>query len=782
MRRTISLNRGWLFGKYEEDDKKNTDEQAFQEIEIPHSAVMLPLNNFNEEILWGKFIYINNIKVEDFMRNQHVILRFEGAAHRAEIYINNEFILTHDGGYIPFEVDLSTWVNTCDQLDLRIILDTQENPGIPPFGGVVDYLGYGGIYREVYLIVTDLGHIEDLFIEQYGKPNLKAHIKTSIEGGTVELIIYDQDNQVIEKVKETVHSEQTTISVQLENPHLWDLDDPYLYKACAVYQHHDYRDEYCTRFGLREAIFKRDGFYLNQKKIKLHGLNRHQSYPYVGYAMPKSAQEEDADIIRFDLGCNIVRTSHYPQSKHFLNRCDEIGLLVLEEIPGWQHIGDEAWQNQSINNLDIMIERDRNHPSIILWGVRINESQDNDSFYQKTNAHAMALDPTRQRGGVRNFSKSHFFENVYTYNDFSHYGPNKGLEKKEKIAGDVPYLVTEFNGHMYPTKSYDDELHRVKHLKRHLNVLNEAFNLENNISGAIGWVFADYNTHKEFGSGDRICYHGVMDMFRIPKYASLAYATIQDKYDLLEIASTMNLGEYPAGNLDKIYVLTNLDEVKLYKNDLFIKTFKPHKNEYPNLPHPPVIIDDFIGESLKENEKLSERDAELTKKVLRAVSKYGNHLPLRYKLYMLYILKKYKKTYDDAVKLFYTYMTGWGAKQNTYRFEGYKNGELIKVVHKEPIVVTDLILEHNGKDLKIEDTYDVKRFILKKVDQNGHILPYAHDALSIETTGVIEIIGSKLISLQSGVAGFWVKASTKGLGTIVIKHEEYTIIEEVNVI
>ena len=95
-------------------------------------------------------------------------------------------------------------------------------------------------------------------------------------------------------------------------------------------------DEVRQKFGIRSAEFKEDGFYLNGEKIKLLGLNRHQSYPYVGYAMPKSAQYEDADILKYDLGLNIVRTSHYPQSKHFLERCDEIGSLVFEEIPGWQ--------------------------------------------------------------------------------------------------------------------------------------------------------------------------------------------------------------------------------------------------------------------------------------------------------------------------------------------------------------------------------------------------------------------------------------------------------------
>ena len=120
-------------------------------------------------------------------------------------------------------------------------------------------------------------------------------------------------------------------------------------------------------------------------------MNRHQSFPYIGYALGQSAQYKDAEILKYDLRINLVRTSHYPQSKHFLNRCDEIGLLVFEEIAGWQHIGDKEWQNKSIENVQNMIERDWNHPSIILWGVRINESPDNHEFYLKVKSRKSSV-------------------------------------------------------------------------------------------------------------------------------------------------------------------------------------------------------------------------------------------------------------------------------------------------------------------------------------------------------------------------------------------------------
>ena len=126
------------------------------------------------------------------------------------------------------------------------------------------------------------------------------------------------------------------------NALLWDIDNPNLYDIkVELYRNDTLLDEKIIRFGFRKIEARADGFCLNYQKIKIRGLNRHQSYPYVGYAMPKSIQEEDELILKNELGVNAVRTSHYPNSAHFINKCDEIGLLVFTEIPGWQHIGDK---------------------------------------------------------------------------------------------------------------------------------------------------------------------------------------------------------------------------------------------------------------------------------------------------------------------------------------------------------------------------------------------------------------------------------------------------------
>ena len=126
--------------------------------------------------------------------------------------------------------------------------------------------------------------------------------------------------------------------------------------------------------------------------------------------MPESMQRMDADILKYELGVNAVRTSHYPQSHYFIDQCDRIGLLVFMEIPGWQHIGDEAWKDRAVINVRDMVMQYRNHTSIILWGVRINESQDDDDFYRRTNAVAHELDPSRPTGGVRAHKRAAFWK------------------------------------------------------------------------------------------------------------------------------------------------------------------------------------------------------------------------------------------------------------------------------------------------------------------------------------------------------------------------------------
>ena len=775
IRKIESINNGWIYNK--------KGYENLEVVNIPHNNTNIPYNYFNENDLCFECTYNKKIYIESISKDELMYINFDGVASYAKVYINGNYVGEHKGGYTGFSFDITEYLNFGQENSIKVEVDSRENKEIPPFGNVIDYLTYGGIYREVYLTKVNKNNIEDIFVKTSKVLEESKELKIDIElskidnNQSIKVQILDSNNLLIkEEVVKDIKDKSLSVKLQVDNITLWDLDSPKLYNLrVSLYKEKSLIDEDNVTFGFREAVFKKDGFYLNGKKIKLLGLNRHQSYPYVGYAMPKSMQEKDANILKNDLGLNMVRTSHYPQSKHFLNRCDEIGLLVFTEIPGWQHIGqDKEWRDTFLNNVKEMILRDRNHPSIVLWGVRVNESPDDDELYSKSNKLARELDPTRQTAGVRNFEGSNFLEDVYTYNDFSHEGNNRGLSKANKISKskDYPYLVTEHNGHMFPTKRFDNEEKRLEHALRHLRVMDQMYGDER-ISGAIGWCMFDYNTHGDFGSGDKICYHGVMDMFRIPKLAFYAYASQGSKKEIMEVASEMDIGEHPGGIIGPIYVFTNCDSIKFYKNDKFIKEFYPNRKDYKNLPHPPVLIDDFIGDALEREEKYNSKDSENIKSVLMAISRYGRKIPVKYKSRMVYAMIKNRLTISDGTTLYSKYVGNWGEKRTVYKFEGYKDGKLVKEVIKTSVNSPKLIVEMDEKVLNVGETYDVLEIIIKATSEYGSILPYSNHVINIETNEVIELIGDKNVALIGGATAVYVKSKDKlGIGKVKISNKE----------
>lgn len=780
MIKKIDLNYNWY---YIADFKPSyieahMDDVGFEVVHLPHTNIELPLNNFSEESYQFESFYKKEFYVEPLL-DEHVYMRFEGVMTYAEIYVNGHYIGEHKGGYTPFEFDITPYVHEDAFNMLSVYVDSRERDDIPPFGHVMDFLTYGGIYREVALIYKNVCHIKDLLIKPEDvltKPKLNMsfdllNLSQEDKKVTLECHLYNKNKQVFSCSRSESLQDTKNINwiEEVGNIQLWSVDAPNLYEVViCVLEDNQVIDKNKVRIGFRQFEFRRDGFYLNNEKHKIVGLNRQQSFPYVGYAMPKSAQYKDADILKHALKVNTVRLSHYPQSNHFLDRCDEIGLLVFEEIPGWQHIGNEGWQEVALQNIEEMIKRDWNRPSVFMWGTRINESNDDHDFYKKTSEKARELDDSRAIGGVRCIKNSELLEDVYTYNDFSHTGNNPGLEAPNKVFKEKkPYLITEYNGHMYPTKKYDDEAHRVSHAHRHMRVLDALYG-DDHITGAIGWCMFDYNTHKDFGSGDKICYHGVMDMFRIPKMAAYAYASQQRKEPILHVGSSMNIGEHKSGFLTEINVFTNCDWVNFYRNDAFIKRFYPNRHRYGHLPSPPICIDDFIGECL-EKVLFSSIDGKLVKKLLMKANKSRGNLRIMDKLKLGYILLKYKMTTLDMENLYTKYYGGWGGKAAVYRIDGFINNQMVKSVTKGYIFAPTLKVELDSTVLCEEATYDVTRVVVSLRDEYDHPITYANDAFQVITSEHITVIGPDILGLIGGSMGFWIKTTgTYGDGFIEV--------------
>jgi beta-galactosidase len=587
MRIVRNFNQHWLFCP--EQVAHDVPDDRFEVVTLPHTNKLFSQRFVDNRDYQFVSTYRKRFAVTEHMSGRQIFIDFDGAMLVCSAYLNGAPLGVHKGGYTPFSFEITEHVTPGENV-LTVYVDATENKAIPPYGNLVDFLTFGGLYRDVFLRIVEPCHIVHAFArptDVLTNPGLECDVQLaqSTAGLSIEAILKDAEGGIVARQTHVAGSNQITIVFPEVGPvTLWSLENPTLYHLVLVLSHNGASiDQVTVRFGFRSAEFRSDGsFVLNGKPMKLFGLNRHQTYPYIGGAAPARLQQLDADILKSELGCNIVRTSHYAQSPHFLNRCDEIGLLVFEEIAGWQHVGNEGWQSLVLQNLQAMIVRDRNHPSIILWGVRINESPDHDDLYTQTNALARELDPTRPTGGVRNFIDSRFLEDVFTLNDFT-----DGIQSPRVR----PHLITEFSGHMFPAKSWDHEERRVAHALVHAHKHNLQMG-HPDVAGAIGWCAFDYHTHQEFGSGDRVCYHGVMDIYRLPKMAAYFYRSQKSPSDevVLYAATNWTRGDRSGGGNNPLTVFSNCEEIEVLIGEQSHGRFTPDYVQYPHLNHPPFVV------------------------------------------------------------------------------------------------------------------------------------------------------------------------------------------------
>jgi beta-galactosidase len=720
-RLVLPMNRGWRYSPsfVEGGHDLNFDDSKFDRVAIPHTNVALPWHGFDDKTYEFVSLYRRRFKLPPEARGQRVFIDFEGVMTASTVWLNGYRLGEYKGGYTPFSFELTPHLNFDGENLLAVDVDSSERPDIPPFGNRIDYLTFGGIYREVALRIVPATYIENIFAQS--KNVLSEHPSLDVEcfiqrlgpsrhARTLEATLLDGANAIAKCTQQVPASGATSEPVNytlsfapLPGIQLWDIANPHLYSLrVRLLDGERTIDEDTRCIGFREARFTDHGFELNGKVIKLRGLDRHQTFPFVGQAMPARVQRRDAFILRTQLHCNIVRTSHYPQSRHFLDACDEYGLLVLEEIPGWQYIGDQVWQDLSVDNVSRMIRRDWNHPAIVLWGVRINESQDNHDFYTRTNALAHKLDPTRQTGGIRYFQESEFLEDVFTMNDFGW---------PLKPPNHPRYLNTEFVGHTYPVKTIDDDARHRELTIRHARVHDQLAS-DPQYAGGIGWCAFDYNTHSDFGAGDRICYHGVLDMFREPKPAAGFYKSQCDPEEeiVLEPAFHWAAGD-EALRFTIAMICSNCDQLKLYvrtKTDWdLIAEADPDREQFAHLRYAPFSID----------------------------------------------LTKARHEWGDL------------------RIDGYLKGQqVVSKTYSGRGVDQKFSADADDTDLTA-DGADVTRVVFRVTDEFGAIRPYANDPIVLSLEGPAEIIGDNPFALIGGTGAIWIRAKEQqGTARLTAKH------------
>jgi beta-galactosidase len=712
-RSILPINQNWRYSKLTERPmvERDYDDSAFSDVTLPHANVDLPWHDFDQRSYQFVSIYRRAVHLPADLNDRRVFVDFDGAMTASTVWLNGNKVGSYKGGYTPFSFELTSLLDQTGKNMLAVEVDSRELAEVPPFGYEIDFLTFGGIYREVSLRLVPATYIENIFVRPSGVTDGIASLSAVVyldqsQAKSEELSL---DIALLSKGQELRHASlklpalshaEHPVPYILKLDHItgilaWDLEQPSLYEVRVALRLGDTNlDQDSRKVGFRTAAFTERGFELNGGIVKLRGLNRHQTYPYVGGAMPARVQRRDAQILKHTLKCNMVRTSHYPQSPHFLDACDELGLLVLEEIPGWQHVGDVAWQDLAVDNVRRMIRRDWNRPSIILWSIRINESQDDQDLYTRTNALAHELDPTRQTCGVRYFQESKLLEDVFCMNDFKFplKTPNHPL-----------YLNTEFVGAEWPVRSSDNNAIQREHVLRYARIYNQIAS-DARFAGGLGWCAFDYNTHADFGGGDHVCYMGVMDMFREPKAAAGFFKSQCDPSEevVLEPAFSFAENDEPGDFKDEV-ICSNCDMLQCFIKPLDAKPgedfhriieLKPAHDQFPHLRYPPFFL----------------------------TLPHGN---------------------DD-----------WG----DLRIDGWIRGKKVisktlsgaGIAHRLEASADDPGLFANGSD--------ATRVAFRVVDEYGNALKLCADPLQLTISGPADIIGPNLVALSGGTVSVWVRA------------------------
>ncbi len=392
MRQIINLNQNWQFTGF---DGKTVP------VNIPHTWNNIDGQDGGNDYKRGTCTYTHSFAAPSFRKeSQEVWLEFAGVNASAKVTLNGQHVISHDGGYSTFRADISALLEAKNELVVEV--DNSKNDRVYP--QKADFTFYGGIYRDVKLVVLEKAHFAMDYLGSSGirvtatpeGENASVRVESRITCGEVAILLLDAAGKVV------AEGSGTDCTMTLQNAHRWhSVDDPYLYTCKAqVLVDGKIADELQIPFGVRSfRVDPKLGFILNDKPFPLHGVSRHQDRKGLGNAITKEMHDEDMALIA-EMGCNTVRLAHYQHDQYFYDLCDKYGMVVWAEIP---YISEHMpnGREDTISQMKELIEQNYNHASIVCWGVS-NEitisTKDNKDMLD--NHHVLndlchQMDPTR---------------------------------------------------------------------------------------------------------------------------------------------------------------------------------------------------------------------------------------------------------------------------------------------------------------------------------------------------------------------------------------------------
>ncbi len=594
---------------------------SWEIVRLPHTPKREPLvvNDQWQGTMW----YKTSIQLPAQRHGQQFWLQFGGAMNVADVYVNGLHLRQHLGGYLPFSVDITPYLPAAvqtDHLEILVRLDNRDHAltGLKPLQQL-DFNPYGGLYRPVTLALRPAVFIssEQLSDTVGGGGVVVSYPQISQQSATVAVATELQsaatatstarlsqqilrDGQLISQTHAQVQlapGKQLTVQQQLtiSNPLLWSPQQPALYQLVSeLWQDNQLVERQARNIGLRTIAFdNQHQLLLNGKKTFLRGVNRHQEFPHLGYAVGPLADERDAVRIKA-AGFDYVRLSHYPQSKAFMDAADRLGLLLLDAIPGWQYQSmDPAFADLMVQNCRNLIRRSRNHASILAFECSLNETAMSPALIQRLHQTVKQEAPWAYSAGwmpgfdlylqARQHRLQHYTPPTQAYL-VSEYGD------WEYYAQDAGFAQHQWQG-LKPEARTSRQLLSAgeTRLLQQATNLQEAHN-DNLRTPAFAdgyWVMFDYNR----GYANDLEASGIMSIYRQPKYSYYLFQSQRPASEhssaypsgpMVFIASDWTGEGVMAGQTAKVRVFSNAEQVALYLNGKLVDTRKAQRDAGEN--------------------------------------------------------------------------------------------------------------------------------------------------------------------------------------------------------
>lgn len=407
-RTVYSMNPAWRMykGHLEGAEQPDFNDKEWDLVSLPDGIEYVPSEASGCVNYQGEVWYRKHFTPEETWKGKQLFLHFEAIMGKAKVWINGTLVNEHYGGFLPVIANVTEYLNYEEDNVIAVWADNSNDPSYPPGKpqDMLDFTYSGGIYRDCWMIVHNNVFITDpnyenetagggLFVsfghisQSQAEIRLDAHVRNSSNtyfSGKIEYQLFDKDNRRVCQANKAFSvskgkARNTSLTIKVEKPELWEPDSPYLYQLHVLLKDKSGHivDGYRRRIGIRSIEFKgKDGFWLNGKPYPypLIGANRHQDFAIIGNALSNSLHWRDAKKLR-DAGLRVIRNAHYPQDPAFMDACDELGLFVIVNTPGWQFWNKELIFAQRVySDIRNMVRRDRNHPSVWMWEPILNET------------------------------------------------------------------------------------------------------------------------------------------------------------------------------------------------------------------------------------------------------------------------------------------------------------------------------------------------------------------------------------------------------------------------